>query len=113
MVPTHLSSLKAALRILQVWLGHLFMCNPIGILVCVLIAILSLGFFGSRGPLLFELAKLFLAALQLPLQLLLHGQEPPLLVHASLVLQLQLPQLGLQVSDLLAVEGQLPAAEPA
>ncbi|KAL0618064.1 putative uncharacterized protein C8orf44 [Plecturocebus cupreus] len=64
-------------------------------------SILPPGFFESGGPLLPELAELLLAALQLPLQLLLHCQKPPLLIHASLVLQLQLPQLGLQFFDLL------------
>lgn len=73
---------------------------------------LFLGFFGNRRPLLFELAKLFLAALQLPLQVFLHCQQPPLLIHAGLVLQLQLPQPGLEFFDLLVAEGQLPTAGP-
>lgn len=107
-VTTHLPGLTVGLRTLQSWLGHLFF-YPIGILVGVLMGIISLG---NGGLLLFELAKLLLAALQLPLQLLLLCQKSPLLIHAGLVLQLQLPQLGLQLSDLWAVEGQLPTAWP-
>lgn len=96
-VTTHLLALTTP----QACLGHLFIFKPVGILIHVVIGILSID---SRGPLLFELAKLFLAALQLPLQMLLLCQKPALLVHAGLVLQLQLPQLGLQLFDLWVVE---------
>lgn len=109
---THLCVLKVALTIVRGWLGHLFLFNPVGVLVHVLIAIPSPDLFANRELFLFELVELFLAALQLPLQLLLHCQEPPLFIHASLVLQLQLPQLDLQFFDLLVVGASYPKLVP-